>query len=84
MRHLAAWADTRIKMPLLITFRGRPVKRRRRTRDGLQLTFFSAAAGDPGEQVIVSDADWQLHGQVRFYPAGQRPDLRKLAAEAAE
>jgi hypothetical protein len=71
-------------MPLVITFRGRPVKRRRRTRDGLLLTFYSAIAGQSGEQVTVTEAEWQAHGQVRFYPPGQRPDFRKLAAEAAE
>ncbi|HEY1600275.1 MAG TPA: hypothetical protein VGG64_11770 [Pirellulales bacterium] len=60
------------------------MKRRRRTRDGLLLTFYSATAGTSGDQLAVTDAEWQAHGQVRFYPAGQRPDFRKLAAEAAE
>jgi hypothetical protein len=64
----------------LVTFRGRPVKRRQCVAGGLQLIFFSATAGSPGEKLIVSEADWQTFGRVQFYPPGLRPDVRKLAS----
>ena len=65
-------------MPQLITYSGRPVKRRRRVSNGLQLTFYAAAPGEPGPRLTVSEADWKLHGSIEHFGAGQRPDVRKL------
>ena len=63
-------------MPLLVTFQGRVVKRRKRTSNGLRLYFHSTKPGLPGDQLVVSDADWLQHGQVRFLTAEQMTDLR--------
>jgi len=61
-----------------VTFRGRPVKRRFRVAGGLRLLFFSPTVGKPGEQLTVSEADWQIYGNIAFYESGERPDVRTL------
>lgn len=66
-------------MPHLVSFRGRPVKRRRRTSSGLCLIFVSPISRLPGDVVVVTQDEWRLHGTVQFYPSGRLPDLRKLA-----
>jgi hypothetical protein len=66
-------------MPELVTFLGRPVKRRRRVADGIRLTFFSAVPGEPGEMIVVSQGEWLRYGQVRFFPKGRMPNRRALA-----
>lgn len=69
-------------MPQLVTYRGRPVKRRLRLAGGLRLTFFASQSGWVGDQLVVSDDDWRRHGRVQFYPSGMLPDVRALAARA--
>ena len=70
-------------MPQLITYGGRPVKRRRRVSNGLQLTFYAAKPGEPGPRITVSEADWKLHGRIEHFGSGQRPDVRKLVTTAS-
>lgn len=67
-------------MPLLVTFRGRPVKFRRRVGDRLRLVFFSPIRGRPSEIWVVSQEAWSRHGRVQFYPREHMPDVRTLAA----
>ena len=69
-------------MPQLISYRGRPVKRRRYFAGGLRLTFFASQRGRVGDQLVVTDDDWHRHGRVQFYPLGTLPDVRALAARA--
>lgn len=66
-------------MPLLLTFEGRPVKRRRRTTEGLLLIFATPTRGVAGERRVVSQAEWRAHGAVRYFPSGEMPDIRALA-----
>jgi hypothetical protein len=72
-------------MAVVRFFRKRPVKRMREVPGGIRLIFFSPTAGEPGEQLTVSQADWELHGDKRFMPDEQAnaEALRKLAAKAA-
>ena len=71
-------------MPLLVTFKGRPIKRRRRVHGGLKLSFFTAVRGKPGEQLSVTDAQWQTHGRIEFFDPANRPDIRAMAGRIAE
>ena len=66
-------------MPLLVTYRGRPLKRRRRFEKGLLLYFYSRQKGEAGEQLIVSNDDWLRFGKEQFFPAGEMPDVRVLS-----
>ena len=50
-------------MPLLVTFNGRPVRRRRRVKEGLELTLVSPVKGQLAERVTVSTEEWQAHGR---------------------
>jgi hypothetical protein len=66
-------------MPQLVTFHGRPVKRRRRFANRLRLTFVGAIPGEPGKVVFVSQEEWQRFGAVRFFPKHEMPNVRALA-----
>lgn len=66
-------------MPHLVTYGGRPVKRRRRTAAGLRLTFVNPISGFPADVLVVSQDEWHKHGEVQFYPSGSLPDVRRLA-----
>lgn len=68
-------------MPLLITYAGRAVKRRRRAPGGLMLTFYTARPHEAGPQSFVSEADWQRHARTEFLPADRYPDVRTLVGE---
>ena len=46
-------------------YKGRPVKRMYRTPAGLKLNMVSPVAGVRGDQLIVSQEDWALHGERR-------------------
>ena len=67
-------------MPLLVTFAGRPVKRRRRVDDGLCLFFFHPVAGQPSERRVVSQSEWDADGKEEFLSQDQMPNVRDLAA----
>lgn len=49
-------------MPLLVSYCGHRVKKRRRTSKGLRLTLRSLQPGHPGAVIVVSQAEWQRHG----------------------
>lgn len=68
-------------MPLLVSFRGRPVKHRRRALEGMRLIFVNPMRGQPGEVAIVTQEDWLCHSRIEFFPSQQMPDLRALAAQ---
>jgi hypothetical protein len=60
-------------MPLLITYRGQPVKRRFRLGSRLKLIFFAPTPGHPGERLLITQQEWQQHGRVQFVtPPGSR------------
>lgn len=66
-------------MPLLITYRGRPVKRRRRCGTGLCLTMSNTSPGLRSDQLFVTDAEWSHHGRVQYFPGGLMPNVCELA-----
>ena len=70
-------------MPLLVTFDDRPVRYHCRREGGLLLTFVAPQIGAPGERRFVTHAEWRLRSRRVFYPAGLKPDVRALAAQAA-
>ena len=70
-------------MPQLVTFQGRPVRRRYRVPDGLMLIFVHPQPGHEGQRLVVTQSEWDRDGQVRFYPRSQMPDVRALAARFA-
>ena len=67
-------------MPQLVSFRGRPVKYRRRTPEGLCLIFVNPVRGQPGDVSIVTQVEWLRHSHIEFFPSQQMPDRRALAA----
>lgn len=68
-------------MPLLVTFRGQPIKRRRRIPGGLLLTFVSPVAGHRCKKAIVTQEQWLRDGRVQFLAEAQMPDVRALAGQ---
>lgn len=67
-------------MPLLITFQGKPVKRRRTLESGkLLLIMYAPQRGQAGLQYEVTQDEWQQHGREEFYATDQLPDVRALA-----
>lgn len=65
------------KTPRFRFYQGRPVKRLRRGPDGLIVTFLGPK-GRPGEQIVVSQEDWDAHGEVREVPTPCLDELRDL------
>lgn len=59
-------------------YAGRPVKRMRRGQHGIILTFVSAISGESGEQITISQADWNMKGEWRDVAAVKMDDIRKL------
>lgn len=66
-------------MPLLVTFKGRPVKRRNRVGKNLRLVMFHRKPGQPGLQLIVSQATWDAFGRIEFVRREDMPDRRNMA-----
>jgi hypothetical protein len=66
-------------MPLLITFRGKPVKRRYRLGSRLKLIFFAPVRGQSGDQLIVTQQEWDRDGRIQFATPQQMPDVRRMA-----
>ena len=65
-------------MPLLVTYRDWPIKRRRRVPGGLLLSLFGADLGEPGGAIVVSQDEWLRHGKVQYLSKDQMPDVRAL------
>jgi hypothetical protein len=68
-------------MPLLVLFRGRPVKRVSRVGDRIRLIFFNPVLGQPGELTFVSVDEWRAGRSTRFRPGADMPDRRAMAAQ---
>jgi hypothetical protein len=66
-------------MPELVTYKGRPVKRRERMGQSIKLIFVHPQEGKTGEVRFVSQADWTLHGAVQFFTKEEMPNVRLLA-----
>lgn len=70
-------------MSVVKTFKGRPVKRLRRTPDGILLTFISPVAGQPGEQVTIQQEDWDRDGNADYKAGVTKQELRERAAHCS-
>jgi hypothetical protein len=53
-------------MPLIVTFRGRRVKRRWRVGERLMLKFYGEKAGEVGKLLLVTQNQWREHSQTEF------------------
>ena len=69
-------------MPLLITYQGRAVKRRRRVPGGILLTLYATQRNQPGIQILASEEDWQRAGKVQFLPPDEIPDKRSPSSDS--
>ena len=67
-------------MPQLVTFQGRPVRRRRRVPAGIRLTLVSPLPGEPGNVIYVSQQEWLRDGDVQFFSKASMPNVRALAS----
>lgn len=67
-----------MKMQSVKFFKNKPVKHMRRGVNGIILTMLSAIKGQAGTQLTVSQADWDLYGEVRKLPAGSNDRLRSF------
>jgi len=67
-------------MPLLVTYRGRPVKRRRRVGEHLKLIFFAPLPGQSGDQHLVTQFEWQQFGRIQFVTPSEKPNVRRMSA----
>lgn len=69
-------------MPQLVTYLGRPVKRRiseiRNRQLGLVLVFYAPTPGQKGGSLFVTDEEWKKNGKIE--QCAQKPDVRALAA----
>jgi len=55
-------------MPVVKSYRGRPLSRVSKHQDGVLLTYPSLHDGNPRERVVVSQEDWDKYG-VKEYVA---------------
>lgn len=65
---------------VVLRFKNRPVKRMRQAPGGILLTFLNTVPGQPGEQQLVSQAEWDRFGK-KFYDSAvkTREELRRTA-----
>lgn len=71
-------------MPLLITYQGRAVKRRRRVPGGILLTLYSAQLHQPGIQILATEEDWRRAGRIQFLPPTEFPDKRSRTSDSQD
>lgn len=64
-------------MPILLTYQGRYVKRRCRVGMQIKLIFYSSSSGTPGEQLIISQLDWDRDGRESYLERAAMPDVRR-------
>ncbi len=66
---------------LIRLFRGKPVKHMERVGDRIKLIFYAPIPGKPGRQEMVSQQDWDEHGEKRTVTAEEATGdaLRRLA-----
>ncbi len=51
---------------LVKRYQGQVVKRMRRVSGGILLTFLSERSGDRGQQITITQADWNRHGSQSY------------------
>ncbi len=61
-------------------YKDQPVKRMRVGPDGIILTMLSAVKGEEGLQHVITQAEWNVHGEWRAINAVRMDDVRVLAA----
>lgn len=64
-------------MPILLTYQGRAVKRRCRVGIQIKLIFYASSPGTPGEQLIISQLDWDRDGREAYLERAAMPDVRR-------
>jgi hypothetical protein len=62
---------------LVKRFQGRVVKRMRRAPDGIRLNFLSKLPGQRGEQLTVTQSQWDQYGTVAYEPGISLAHLRE-------
>lgn len=67
-------------MPLVVTYRGEPVKRRKRRGDWLFLWLYAKEPGQPSRVIRVSQKDWERDGRETYVDG--KIDIRSLVREA--
>jgi len=66
-------------VPLLVSYRGHPVRSRKRLSDGrLKIVLVNPLAGQPGDVLNVTQENWKLFGREEY--RSEKPDVRALAA----
>lgn len=45
---------------------------------GLVITFLSSVSGRPGKQIVVTQKDWDIHGEWRDVPDSRATAIREL------
>ncbi len=63
--------------------RDRPVKRMRRTEDDRIVLIFYGPAGEPGPQLVVTQAEWKDRGREEFMMDEDATPEKLRAMEAA-
>ena len=67
-------------MAILLFYQGRPVKRMTRRGKLVSLLLYSVTPGPKGEQLLVSQEDWNRFGRVERQVGHVRmTDIRRLA-----
>jgi len=59
-------------------FQGRVVKRMRRVSGGILLTFLSNVRGERGEQITITQSQWDAHGFLSYEKGISRAQLRQM------
>lgn len=68
-------------MPMLVLLGGRPVKKKVILPDGrIKAWFYAPGVGDPGEEIILPQEEWQRKVTRQYFPAETMPDVRAMAA----
>jgi hypothetical protein len=62
-------------------YKQQPVKRMRRGPEGIILTMLAATPGQPGQQITISQADWDRYGEWRDLPTTRLSDVRTLVQD---
>jgi hypothetical protein len=62
---------------LVKRYQGRVVKRMRQVPDGIRLTFLSKLPGQSGEQLTVTQAQWDRYGSEAYLPGVSLAQLRQ-------
>ena len=70
-----------IALMLVKRFRGRCVKRMRRVPNGIRLTFLSKRHGERGEQLTVTQVDWERFGTQHFQENLSLSQLRQQESQ---